>query len=254
MYRGKVTAVDAKGVYVQTAEFGLLGPCQAVVANYAVGDMVLCDNVGDDTSPELVVVGRLTAKGNATAGSTTDNAVARFDGTAGALQDSGVTIDDSDNMSGLADVTSAKAAPTWRIAASSGTAAVALDAAAGQSARLTFRTGTSARWIVHRTGTPEGGSNAGSDFVFNRRDDSGGSLGDVLTLLRSSGRVRIGAVGGTAGLEFGSGGPRIMAGTGSPESVVTAPVGSLWLRTNGGAGTTLYVKESGSGNTGWRAV
>lgn len=61
MYRGKVTAVDASGVYVQTAEYGTLGPCQAVVANYTVGDMVLCVNVGDDTSPELVVVGRLTA-------------------------------------------------------------------------------------------------------------------------------------------------------------------------------------------------
>ena len=43
-------------------------------------------------------------------------------------------------------------------------------------------------------------------------------------------------------------------GTGSPESVVTAPVGSLFLRTNGGASTTMYVKESGSSNTGWRAV
>lgn len=41
------------------------------------------------------------------------------------------------------------------------------------------------------------------------------------------------------------------AGTGSPEGVVTAPVGSLWSRTNGGAGTSLYIKETGSGNTGW---
>lgn len=46
----------------------------------------------------------------------------------------------------------------------------------------------------------------------------------------------------------------IRAGSGSPESVVTAVVGSLWLRTDGGAGTTLYVKESGSGNTGWSDV
>lgn len=43
----------------------------------------------------------------------------------------------------------------------------------------------------------------------------------------------------------------ISSGTGTPESVVTAPVGSLFLRTDGGAGTTLYVKESGAGNTGW---
>jgi hypothetical protein len=40
-------------------------------------------------------------------------------------------------------------------------------------------------------------------------------------------------------------------GTGSPESVVTANVGSLYLRTDGGASTTLYVKETGTSNTGW---
>lgn len=43
-------------------------------------------------------------------------------------------------------------------------------------------------------------------------------------------------------------------GTGSPEGVQVAAVGSLFLRTNGGSGTTLYVKESGSGNTGWTAM
>lgn len=42
-------------------------------------------------------------------------------------------------------------------------------------------------------------------------------------------------------------------GTGTPEGAVTAPVGSLFTRTDGGAGTTLYVKESGTGNTGWVA-
>lgn len=45
----------------------------------------------------------------------------------------------------------------------------------------------------------------------------------------------------------------ISGGTGSPAGVVSAPVGSIWLRTDGGAGTTLYVKESGTGNTGWVA-
>lgn len=43
-------------------------------------------------------------------------------------------------------------------------------------------------------------------------------------------------------------------GTGSPEGVLTATVGHIYLRSDGGASTTLYVKESGSGNTGWRAV
>ena len=46
-------------------------------------------------------------------------------------------------------------------------------------------------------------------------------------------------------------GLRLYSGTGSPENVVSAPVGSLYQRTDGGAGTTLYVKESGTGNTGW---
>ena len=41
------------------------------------------------------------------------------------------------------------------------------------------------------------------------------------------------------------------SGAGSPESVVTAPVGSLYSRSDGGLLTSLYVKESGSGNTGW---
>ena len=54
------------------------------------------------------------------------------------------------------------------------------------------------------------------------------------------------------GLLF-NGGARIVSGDGSPESNVTAVVGSLFLRTNGGVGTTLYVKESGTGNTGWVA-
>lgn len=55
-----------------------------------------------------------------------------------------------------------------------------------------------------------------------------------------------------AGVDFAEG-PTIRAGNGDPENVVTASVGSLFLRANGGANTTLYVKESGSGNTGWVA-
>ena len=46
---------------------------------------------------------------------------------------------------------------------------------------------------------------------------------------------------------------QVLTGAGTPERAVTAPVGSMFLRTDGGAGTTLYVKESGAGNTGWAA-
>jgi len=42
-------------------------------------------------------------------------------------------------------------------------------------------------------------------------------------------------------------------GLGSPEGEISAPVGSIYHRLNGGAGTSFYVKESGTGNTGWVA-
>lgn len=45
--------------------------------------------------------------------------------------------------------------------------------------------------------------------------------------------------------------PLITGGTGAP--AVAAPVGSLYLRYDGAAGSTLYVKESGTGTTGWTA-
>jgi hypothetical protein len=43
------------------------------------------------------------------------------------------------------------------------------------------------------------------------------------------------------------------SGTGSPEGRIIAPIGSLYTRTDGSPGSTLYVKESGSGSTGWTA-
>lgn len=51
----------------------------------------------------------------------------------------------------------------------------------------------------------------------------------------------------------GSRGSSSFVGTGSPEGVLAAPVGAQYRRTDGGAGTTFYVKESGTGNTGWVA-
>jgi len=45
----------------------------------------------------------------------------------------------------------------------------------------------------------------------------------------------------------------LRSGAGSPEGVVTANVGTIYLRSDGGTSTTLYVKTSGTGNTGWTA-
>lgn len=50
----------------------------------------------------------------------------------------------------------------------------------------------------------------------------------------------------------GASGPVWRSGTGDPNGAVTGSVGDMFSRTDGGAGTTLYVKESGTAtDTGW---
>lgn len=55
-------------------------------------------------------------------------------------------------------------------------------------------------------------------------------------------------------IAVGSGGITITSSSSSPEGTVSAPVGSLYMRTDGSTGTSVYVKESGSGNTGWNTL
>lgn len=45
----------------------------------------------------------------------------------------------------------------------------------------------------------------------------------------------------------------VYAGSGSPENAIAASIGSIYLRTDGGTGSTFYVKESGTEKTGWVA-
>lgn len=52
---------------------------------------------------------------------------------------------------------------------------------------------------------------------------------------------------------LGPGQVQTYIGNGTPEGVVAAPVGSQFRRLDGGAGTSHYFKESGTGNTGWVA-
>ena len=234
MMRGKVTAVDASGVYVQTAEYGTLGPCQAVVANYAVGDMVLCVNVGDEASPELVVVGRLTGTGSTTSGSSVDNTVARYNGTGGALQGSGVTIDDSARMY-LA--TPAGEYAYIEMDSPDNDAYLSMDGADPSNKIILYKAGGKTRFTQWVSGTDQ-------NWFIQRHDADGNAVSTPLFITRSTGRVTLGDVGATAGLEMGSGGPTWTVGTGVPSH--SAPNGSLHSRTDGGSGTTLYVRESGS--------
>lgn len=52
----------------------------------------------------------------------------------------------------------------------------------------------------------------------------------------------------------GDGSKFIGWGNGSPEGAVTASVGAIWMRNDGGNFTTAYVKVSGTGNTGWKPM
>lgn len=74
------------------------------------------------------------------------------------------------------------------------------------------------------------------------------TAGDVVVLGSGQTFVQV------PGLRFGSvSTPSILTGTGTPEGAVSARIGSIFMRQDGGAGTSIYVKESGTGTTGWVA-
>jgi len=102
-------------------------------------------------------------------------------------------------------------------------------------------------------------NSAGTELIF--ANGSASSLGDSYGRFFEDGFV-------TPLLEFGKTNAKFQAvniklrndtgfgiftGAGTPEGSVSADVGSTFMRTDGGAGTSFYVKESGTGNTGWVA-
>lgn len=84
--------------------------------------------------------------------------------------------------------------------------------------------------------------------------DVEGAMND--NLLPATGGTLTGPItvpyGNTGGIHIGGSGPQILSGTGSPEGVVTAPVGSTWRDTNATTGAVKWIKASGAGNTGWK--
>ena len=92
-----------------------------------------------------------------------------------------------------------------------------------------------------------------SDSTFDITTKSINNLGDVLSSMTpSDGDVlTYDTTNGWQSETISGTAATITSGTGTPESVGTAPIGSMFLRTDGGAATTLYIKETGAGNTGW---
>lgn len=104
--------------------------------------------------------------------------------------------------------------------------------------------------------------NAGGTEYF-RVDTNNGYFGsyngaDILVYSDAGITVKYSVDGATGVVTFGLPGgatvPSIRTGTGSPEGVVSAQVSSLFLRSDGSTDTSVYRKESGTGNTGWVAV
>jgi hypothetical protein len=84
-----------------------------------------------------------------------------------------------------------------------------------------------------------------------RRSGNAITTGDNNTTLGNDAQVLDPTANGQ--ISIAADGTKWMSATGSPEGVVSASVGSMYTDKSGGTGTTLYVKESGSGNTGWVA-
>jgi hypothetical protein len=100
-------------------------------------------------------------------------------------------------------------------------------------------------------GSPEGVVNAAKGSLYLRTDGEAGAC--LYTKETNSGTTGWSVGVGSVIYVGGDTGPTLSSGTGSPEGVVTAPPGSLYMNSSGGANTSLYVKESGIGNTGWVA-
>lgn len=86
--------------------------------------------------------------------------------------------------------------------------------------------------------------------------DGGGTTGDLADWRNNGNQLfKFQSVGLTRPvIALGNGGPIITFGSGTPEGAITAPPGSLYLNSAGGANTTAYVKRAGTGNTGWFPV
>ena len=85
--------------------------------------------------------------------------------------------------------------------------------------------------------------NAGAETGYVIRADAGSTV-------YSSGNV---IANFSADWNYVNGGVSVIdhLGSGVPDAVISASIGSMWRRTDGGADSTLYVKESGTGTTGW---
>lgn len=119
---------------------------------------------------------------------------------------------------------------------------------------LTIKTGNTRISLIETDSTATGneGANVTADgniyFYVQTVDANGNWVRDLFRIDRTNGNADL------FGTRITYGNVGIYRGTGSPEGVVTANPGSIYLNSSGGATTALYVKKTGTGNTGWGAL
>ena len=106
-------------------------------------------------------------------------------------------------------------------------------------------TGGSNRFTIATSINSESGGNVGADLLITRYAANGSTLAVPLTITRSTGQVTMPQIGVGSSVT----GPNIRAGTGAASG--TQPSGSIWIRTDGAAGSRIYV--SAGGGT-WAAI
>ena len=129
--------------------------------------------------------------------------------------------------------------------------------AATQGSVIIGKRNGSGSFILGDSGPVLGGTNGLLFFAYGAQKIlfSSADYGSQLEIDPPTGNVTVktgNLVVGTAGKGVSlPGGITWTSGAGSPEGVVTAPIGSLYSRSDGGLLTSFYVKQSGTGNTGW---
>jgi len=126
--------------------------------------------------------------------------------------------------------------------------------------------------IIMGTGTgPFIQDNSGSGWSFtsqNGQDTLIGTANDPASfrfggdnvIAHGAARFGIGSAEGTLYMNDGTSGagtflgPLIMAGAGTPEGTFNGRVGSIYMRSDGTATTSVYFKENGVSNLGWQQV
>lgn len=127
----------------------------------------------------------------------------------------------------------------------------AINGAVNTSRRFQIHTDGSVRWDFGGTGGAESGGNVGTDFIWNRFDDAGASLGAALTLARATGNASFAAAVSATGIITSSADVRAnsnFASTNTSVVLATSAAGNIFLRPNGSGSAVGQTTIDSAGN------